>query len=261
MTDTLHLTTAPPGGNDVWPIHSATAMERSVHICRLSGQMGLITGPSGIGKTTALRAVIASLEYDGFEAQRVMMTRAANGLQPGLLRICRAIGASVQPNMGGADIYDALVAHIATTWPRGSVLALDEAQFMSDELLDALRNVADEMRERNRVIGIVMVGTTDLAARINGKIGGRAKHFEPLRGRLYVEDLAGLAAEDFGAIAARLGLAGPKAAELLARIGTGAGGLHNMARVIQSARRLAGPDNPLSLPFLRVAIQGLGVAA
>lgn len=267
MTDTQHLTTAPPRGNagvpgDIWPVRSAIAIARAVHTCRLSGQMGLVTGPSGIGKTTAARAIVAELDDTGTLAHLVMMTRAAEGLQPGLLRIAKAIGAFVQPNMGGAEIYDALAGHMASAWTRGSALILDEAQFMSEALIDALRNLSDEMRGRGLARGLVMIGTPDLAARIEGKLGGRAKHFEPLRGRLYLDTLDRLDAADFGSIAEGLGLPGAQTADLLARIGAGRGGLHNLARVVQTAERLAAAaGKPLTLGNLRTAMQGLGVAS
>jgi type II secretory pathway predicted ATPase ExeA len=269
MTDTMHLTTAPPGINaglpgHVWPIHSAVTIAESVDICRHLGQIGLVTGPSGIGKTTAVRAVIAALadaEDAEIEARCVMMTRAADGLQPGLLRLAKAIGVYVQPNAGGADIYDAMVAHIEARWRHGSVLVLDEAQFMSEALIDALRNLADDLRGSGRAVGIVMVGTPDLAARISGKLGGRAKHFEPLRGRLYMAELDGLAPKDFATIAGKLGMAGAQATNLIAKAGAGRGGLHNVERIVTAARQIAGPGKALSLGNLRTAMQGLGVVS
>jgi type II secretory pathway predicted ATPase ExeA len=267
MTDTVKLTAAGPPGNAglpgaLWPVRSAVAIARAAEVCRLTGRMGLVTGPSGIGKTTAARAIVAELEEAGSQARLVMMTRAADGLQTGLLRIGKAIGAFVQPNMGGADIYDALAEHLRSHWARGDVLILDEAQFMSEALLDAVRNLSDELRGAGLARGVVMVGTPDLAARIEGKLGGRAKHFEPMRGRLYLDSVERLEAEDFEAIARRLGLAGEKAPALLARIAAGRGGLHNLERVMEAADKMARrAGKPLSLDTLRVALQGLGVAA
>lgn len=266
MTDTTNHTAKPIADNGglpsaIWPVRSAVAIAHAIATCRKSGQMGLVTGPSGTGKTTAARAIVGALDEEGIDASLVMMTRAADGLQPGLLRIAKAVGAYVQPNMGGADIYDALVHHIASRWCRGAVLVLDEAQFMSEALIDGLRNLSDEIRGRDLARGVVMIGTPDLAARIEGKLGGRSKHFEPLRGRLYLDNLDGLGAADFEAIASGLGVAGAQAVQLLAKVATGRGGLHNVARVVQSAERLAGPGQPLSLGSLRIAMQGLGVGA
>lgn len=265
MTDTLKHTAPLPAGHHglpdgIWPIRAAIAVAGAVDICRKSGQIGMVTGPSGIGKTTAARAVVDAIDEGGVTAHYVMMTRAADGLQPGLFRIARLIGANVQPNMGAADIYDAAVACIAG-WSRGSVLVLDEAQFMSEALIDGLRNISDEMRGRRLSRGIVMVGTPDLAARINGRVGGRAKHHEPLRGRLYVADLEGLQRDDFATIAQALGWTGSEAADAIAEAGSARGGLHNVARVIETARRLPGEGQAMSLGHFRVAKQGLGVTA
>lgn len=122
MTDIPQLTIASSGRNagppaNVWPISSAVIIAESVEICRRMGQIGLVTGPSGVGKTTAVCAVIAELEEDegaGINARYVMMTRAADSLRSGLSRIAKAIGVCVQQNTGGADVYDALVAHIGS---------------------------------------------------------------------------------------------------------------------------------------------------
>ncbi len=266
MTDTSHNTATSAGNNarvpaDIWPIRSAVAIAEGVEICRKTGQMGLITGPSGTGKTTAASATVAALAGADIEAHYVMMTRAHDGLLPGLLRIANAIGAHAQPHLGCAGVYDDLVNHMLSSWQRGGVLVLDEAQFMSEALIDGLRNIADDLRGKNRARGIVMVGTPELAAKINGKVGGRSKHFAPLRGRLYMADIEDLSNEDFETIAAHYELPGKQALELLARVGSGRGGLHNVARVLPMAERIAGLGNPLSLVGLRVAVQGQGVAS
>lgn len=264
MTDTLNMTGAPPGGNTVlppgiWPIRSAAAISVTLDVCRKDGRIGLVTGPSGTGKTTAAVAAVQHLQALDVEAHYVMMRRAADGLQPGLLHIARAIGACVEPNMGGADVHDA-VARILAGWPREAVLVLDEAQFMSEALLDAIRNLSDELRAQGRRCGIVMVATPDLAARINGR-NGRARHFEPLRGRLCVVELDGPGAEDCAKLAAAVGVGGTDAPALLAKVGATPGGLHNVAKVIEGARRAAGAGKPLALSHIRVAMQGLGVAS
>ena len=266
MTDAPHHTAASRGSNarlpaDIWPIRSAVAIADGIEICRRTGQMGLISGPSGTGKTTAASATVAALAGADIEAHYVMMTRAHDGLLPGLLRIASAIGVHTQPSLGCAGVYDDLVNHMASSWRHGSVLVLDEAQFMSEALIDGLRNIADDLRGQHRARGIVMVGTPELAARINGKSGGRSKHFAPLRGRLYMADIEELSGDDFATIAAHYELPGKQAVELMARIGTGRGGLHNVARVIPMAERIAGQGKPLSLGGLRVAVQGLGVAS
>lgn len=265
MTDRKKLTTAPPEGNaalpdGVWPIRSAVAMADAVDTCRVTGQLGLVTGPSGTGKTTAARAIVAALEDQGVEAHYVMMIRAADGLQPGLQHIARAIGANIQPNLGSLEIYDALVRCIAG-WSRGSVLLLDEASYMSEALIEAIRNLSDEMRARGLRRGIVMVGTPDLADRIAGRIGGRGKHYAPLSGRLFRLNLDGLSAEDFAAIAGELGLSGQGAADLIAKVGAGRGQLHNLSRVLDMARLMGGAGKALSYGHLLVAVDGLGVNA
>ena len=155
MTDTSHNTATSAGNNarvpaDIWPIRSAVAIAEGVEICRKTGQMGLITGPSGTGKTTAASATVAALAGADIEAHYVMMTRAHDGLLPGLLRIANAIGAHAQPHLGCAGVYDDLVNHMLSSWQRGGVLVLENVRFHKGEkkgddqsYVDGLAGLAD----------------------------------------------------------------------------------------------------------------------
>jgi type II secretory pathway predicted ATPase ExeA len=270
MTDTQQVSTTPPGRNAVvpggiWPTRTARLVTQAIEACRLGRYLGLVTGPSGIGKTTAARAAVAAAgdEFsDEFvEAHYLRMTIAAEGLQPGLIRIGRAIGASAHPSMSASEVHDGIVYRMRQ-WPCGGLLVLDEAQFMADALIHAVRDIADELDGRGCMAGVVLMGDVTLAARINGKVGPRARQFEPLRGRLgAVVALDGLDAEDFSVISHSLGVMAPQAADLVARVGAGRGGLHNVARLANTARGIAGADNPITLGMLRTAAQVAGVGA
>lgn len=266
MTDTLNLTTAPPGRNAVlpagiWPTRTARIVIDAIELCRLGRHLGVISGPSGIGKTTAGRAAVQAAAETEHEAHYVRMTITAEGVQPGLMRIGRAIGAPVHTSMGAAEAHDAILGCMRG-WPRGGILVLDEAQFMSDPLIFAIRDLADELLERDRMTGIVLMGDGALSARINGRSGPRARHFEPLRGRLGASvELSPPDAQDFSVIAYAQGVTQPQAADLVARVGAGRGGLHNVARMLTTARGIAGPDNPITLGVLRTAAQVAGVGA
>jgi type II secretory pathway predicted ATPase ExeA len=266
MTDTLNLTTAPPGRNAVlpggiWPTRPARIVTDAIDLCRIGRHLGVISGPSGIGKTTAARAAVQAAADAGHEAHFVRMTITAEGLQPGLMRIGKALGAAVHTSMGAAEAHDAILG-CALCWPRGGILVLDEAQFMCDALIFAIRDIADELVERDRMAGIVLMGDGALSARINGRAGPRARHFEPLRGRLGASvEVSPPDAQDFGVIAYAQGVTQPQAAELVARVGAGRGGLHNVARMLKTARGIAGADNPITLGVLRTAAQVAGVGA
>jgi type II secretory pathway predicted ATPase ExeA len=266
MTDIQQLSTAPPGRNAVlpagiWPTRPARMVMDAIALCRMGRHLGVISCPSGIGKTTAARAAVQVAADEGYDAHYVRMTITAEGLQPGLMRIGKAIGAPVHTSMGAAEAHDAILGGMLG-WTRGGLLVLDEAQFMSDGLIFAIRDIADELVDRGRMAGIVMMGDGALSARINGRAGPRARHFEPLRGRLGASvELAPPDAQDFSVIAWAQGVTQPQAADLVARVGAGRGGLHNVARMLTTARGIAGADNPITLGVLRTAAQVAGVGA
>lgn len=260
MTDTEQLSTAPPGRNavlpgNIWPTRPARMVTDTIDLCRTARHLGVISGPSGIGKTTAARAAVEAAAEADQDAHYIRMTVTTEALQPGLVRIAKTIGAAVHTSMSAAEVHDGIVWSMAR-WGRGGLVVLDEAQFMSDALIFAIRDLADELQERGRMIGIVLMGDGVLAARINGRTGTRARHFEPLRGRLGASvELAPPDAQDFSVIAYAQGVTQPQAADLIARVGAGRGGLHNVARMLTTARGIAGPDNPITLGVLRTAAQ------
>lgn len=266
MTDHVQLSTKPPGGNEglpagLWPTKAARAVTEAADACHLTGQMGLVTGPSGIGKSTAARAAIRAAKDSDVNAFYISMTRAHEKPQPGLLRIAQSIGAGVQVNMGPAEIFEAILEGIVR-WPEEWLLLLDEANFMSDDLLDVVRNLADELEDRRRSVGILLLGTPDLANRINGKVRGQTRRFEPLRGRLgLIWELGGLDGEDFTAVARGLGLPEQAAGKVLAGVGSLPGGMHNIKRLVTTAHIVAGAGNALSLSHLRTATQVRGGGA
>ncbi len=262
MTDTPGSSPFPPPPlpERMWPTRPARAVMEAIEMCRTGGDIGLVTGPSGVGKTTAAKAAVAAAEAEGQRARYVRMTAAAEGLQPGLLRIGAGVGAHMGGSMGAAEAYDAVVSAMGW-WNRGDLLVLDEAQYMGDLLICAVRDIADDLRIRGWTPGIVLLGDGDLAARINGKSGPRARRFEPLRGRLGVAlDVLPPEGDDFRAIAAHLGVAQPLGADLIARVGGGRGGLHNLARTLETARDLAGPGNAITFGVLKSAAEARGIA-
>lgn len=264
MTDTLKPTTAPPGRNaklpgGIWPTRAAGMVRHAIEACRTGRHLGVITGPSGTGKTTAARAAVQAATEDDFEAHYLAMTVTAASLQPGLVRIGKGVAAPVHTGMGAAEAHDAIASRMAD-WRRGGVIVLDEAQQMGDELIFAIRDLSDEMERRGRPVGIVLLGDATLAERIAARTGRTARQFAPLRGRLGVMvELPPPNADEFRAIAGAEGVNQPQAADLVARVGSSHGNLHSVARLLTRARVIAGPDNAMTLGVLRTAAQVAGV--
>lgn len=266
MTDIIKLPTGKRARNRTsnsasgfWSTSSAEDIVNAAETCRGSHQIGLVTGPSGAGKTTAARQAVQIARDSDEDAYYLAMTPAAEGLQPGLLRIAAAIGAGCSSHGGANDLHDALSHH---GWTPGTLLVLDEAQFMSDALLHAVRTLWDELDFRGRPIGILLVGTADLAERIEGRIARKSRAFEALRGRLGITvavDRPEL--EDIATICEHLGIAGPQAQAIIANVARGRGGLHNVRRLVAHAIVLAGDGKQVGLSDLKKAASAMGVRA
>lgn len=253
------LPTAPAADNQLaglWPTSTAQGIINLMEVCRAKGQMGLITGASGIGKTSAARAAVRAAVASDAEAFYAALSPATENLAAGLFRIARAIGINADRNVSCNEVADAILRRL---WQRGDLLVIDEAQYAGDALLHTIRSIWDELDARQAAPGIVLLGTPDLAERLNGGTVRKSRDFAPLRGRLGVmAELDGLAAEDFAAIARHYGLGGGQALKLVETAGRGRGGLHNVARLVAQARRNG--EGEFGLAELRRAAELAGVA-
>jgi type II secretory pathway predicted ATPase ExeA len=259
-----------PSGNALltgrlWPTLTARKVAHTIEVCHRFGQMGLITGTSGVGKTTAAMAAVSLAKGDEedtgreIDAHYIMMTAAADTLVSALVRLTSSIGRCYRPQYGANELYEALIRR---GWQRHSLLVIDEAQFLPDGALHVLRNLWDELSGFECAPGIVLIGTADLAERVEGRNGRRGREFEALRGRLGAAvKLEPLTSADFGSIVQHLGIVGQRAGEVMERIGRGRGGLHNVRRVERMARQIAGPGNPITLAHIQDAAEVAGVGA
>lgn len=264
---------APAGDGDpgdlpagVWPTPTALAMVAVAEACCEAGQIGMVTGPSGVGKTTGARAAVAVAHAAEHDATYVALTRATDGIQPGLARIAVAVGAAERgTNLSAGALHDAVVSRFRG-FGRGrlrdaALVVVDEAQYASDTLLHALRDVWDDLDGHESALGLVLVGTSDLSDRVNGR-GAKARGFAPLRGRLGTAvELPAPDADDAAAVARHLGLAGRQETEIIARAARASGGLHNVRRLLAQARMLAREGEPVGPGHLRRAADVKGIAA
>jgi type II secretory pathway predicted ATPase ExeA len=263
VTEVIQLPRQPERGKPAkgWQTQACDAIGDAIEHARRRRYMALITGPSGMGKTTAARlAAEAFLEQEQDGAVfYAMMTEGTAGLQPGLQRIAHALRVPCPCHVGAAEVHNAIVDSYRS--PK-SVLIVDEAQVMCDALLNGVRNIWDELHMNGRDIGIVLIGTPDLADRINGAARQRARHLAPLRGRLGAcIALDPVSDHDVGMICQHHGIGGAQAEKLILRVANGRGGLHNVRRLMEQAHELAGEGKPLTLGHLKDAVALVGVPA
>jgi type II secretory pathway predicted ATPase ExeA len=263
MTEVAQLPNAAGSGKrpSFWQTQTAIGIGSVIERTRTMADICLITGPSGVGKTTAA-ITAAKARPSGWPPRLtsyVSMTKSAEGLQAGLLRIATAFGLSLPPHIGAHEAYQALAQR---DWEADTVLLLDEAQFMSDPLLHGLRNFWDDLDQRGQAIGIVLIGTPDLSDRINGRSKQRNRDFDPLRGRIGAcIALEPITEQDVAAVCRFYGLAGAQTERLIQLVASGPGGLHNVRRLIAQAERLAADKGKLGYSDLKRAAELAGVAS
>ena len=210
--------------------------------------MGVVVGKPGTGKTSACR------RYAG-QHRRITYCRmgaSAEKTLPGLVQIGVAIDEWFDSTKRGgegraADEVDRLVESYHV-----EMLIIDEAQHMSDRLLEHVRGIYDRAH-----IPIVLVGNHGLKERWSGP---RGRKFEQLLGRIAFQlDIPRPLPEDVEAIAAHHGIEGSESRKLLLRVVDASGGLHRLERILAAVRALAGDKRPIPFETVQAAAKLAGV--
>jgi len=124
-----------------------------------------LTGEVGAGKTTLCRALLEQL--DGQYSTALILNPALNTDQ-----LMRAIATEFGLNARGLDRLEALEAinqhllHLAGQH-KDAVLIVDEAQDLTDELLEEMRLLSNLETDDRKLLQIVLMGQPELRARLN----------------------------------------------------------------------------------------------
>jgi general secretion pathway protein A len=171
------------------------------------GGMALIVGESGTGKTTLLRQAMRAL---GGSPSRVRLIEAPAVDRDELVaQIEAAIG--LVPSASRWRLHQGVAQRLQET-PGGIGLLFDEAQGLSDQLLEEIRLLSNVETATGRRMALVLVGQPELGARL------REPKLASLKQRIGARFvLQPLSLQDTGAyIAARVSLAGGDAARIFA---------------------------------------------
>lgn len=152
--------------------------------------LGLVTGPSGVGKSISLRRFVADLPNDRYVVHHFGQIPTTP------LGFCRALARrlDLRPRLHLADLFEDIRSTLGThTDDHGThpVLILDDAEGMRPKTLDLVRRLtAHEMDGEDRV-SILLAGTERLLATLRDPVLG------PLRTRFgYAHQLRPFGVED-----------------------------------------------------------------
>lgn len=129
---------------------------------RGGGGFVLLTGEIGAGKTTVWRAFLEQLPGD-FDIATVVNPRLR--VDALLARVCDDLG--VERPAGapeGFDPIDALHGHLLLSHAQGrrTLIAVDEAQALSDEVLEQLRLLTNLVTSDRKLVQVLLIGQPEL---------------------------------------------------------------------------------------------------
>lgn len=256
MTEIVNLREPPPEPKgDFCLTPTARDIHNLLRTCQSYGWLGVVIGEPGTGKTAAITDYAARPESG--EVRLCRMTRTAAKLQPSLVRLAEVMGCGAMPNMAAAELYNAI--RYRTGWMSNGLLVLDEAQHLEDDVLEAIRDLFDEVGAEGVVFGVVLVGNRGLMDRLS-KTDKRRGHagFSQLTGRIGAKlDLTGPKAADVEALCAHHGIEGKRAVSLVKKAAQLPGALQKVRNLLGVARELG--DGAITLKALEDAAQVVGL--
>lgn len=249
MTATVTLVRERPQLNGWYcPTPTGQAIQALLRQCQIEGQLGLVVGHPGCGKTAAL------LDFCEQNAGSIYL-RAGIALarpQAVLVRLCERAGSNLTwPNMPTRDAQAELRRVIGSG--RSHVIIIDEAQYLEDPALHLVRDLLD-----GGFGGIVLAGNKELMARLQKKPNGMRSGFAHLMGRVGpVQEYEAPLDEDIERLAAHYPLAAD--ARLIFTKVAKRYNLHRADKLVKMAQRTAPGAETLGAANLRAAAELLNI--
>lgn len=129
-----------------------------------AGSVAVLTGPVGVGKSTALRVFLSELDPARNAVQYVGYTASDRAL---FREIAQGMG--LNPAYLKGDLLVQLHSAIEHAWMgkgRRTILVVDDAHLLSDHLLIELRQMLNFQMDSATPLGMVLVGQPPLRARL-----------------------------------------------------------------------------------------------
>ena len=153
----------------------------------------MLLGEPGTGKTTVARALMARRE-----AMTTFVYLNQSLPSPGDLRrgLARALNLGSRAEKNNSDLIVDLTLRLTSLNQRGRTVALvvDEAQTLSDELLEEVRLLTNIETPEGKLLTLVLIGQPNLGARLNDDMWAKLKQRIEIRCSLSALELAESAA-------------------------------------------------------------------
>jgi DNA transposition AAA+ family ATPase len=213
---------------------------------RGNGEIGLLIGHPGTGKTIALK----KYAEDNFIDFCTMGPTRAH-LNPALKHIAAVARARSWNTV--SDLHDAIVTRYTDWRDDSDFLIIDEAQHLSDIVFDELRTIHDETG-----LPMLLGGNAALQSRLNKP---RDAAFAAVTSRLLIrlELTKDMIPADVAALCDHYSVRGERAREILKRCAVAYGGLRQIGKLLTYAERVAGEAKPVTLEHLEIVARACGV--
>jgi len=148
---------------------SQRELYQGLHMWTEVGGLGLVTGPSGVGKSITLRRFVADLDEARF---RVFHLPQLPTTVTGLLRsLNRVLG--LRMRLYASDLFDAAQTHLvgyAQEHGPHPLVVLDDAEGVSVEALDVLRRLTAWQLDAEDRFSVLLSGTEGLLRTLRSPI-------------------------------------------------------------------------------------------
>lgn len=232
-----------PSTPDFVEMPSAKRIRACFSYCQMAGDMGLVYGAAGVGKTETAEDYKKRTPSVWIATMSPDCRSAATALE----EISDAVG--VEHVSGAARMRRAVERRVKDTQ---GLLIIDDAQALGIEALDSIRSIHDRTG-----IGVVLCGNEQVFARMTG--GNRAAYLDRLYSRIGKRvQLRRPTKRDVEMLIDAWGVKGDTARGLLRKIGSGGGALRRINKVMRVASLFAaGTSKALGEEHIREAVRDL----
>lgn len=145
-----------------------THREAIAHLRFLLGQkegFALIHGDVGLGKTTLSRIFLSSLDKDTYNTALIL--NPIMDEREFLMSILKELGLEAR-GVTRKELFDELQQFLLEEYRQGreTVLAIDEAQLLSNELFELIRILSNIETEKEKILRIILLGQPELVQKL-----------------------------------------------------------------------------------------------
>lgn len=141
------------------PTGTSTLVYQTIRNIQVMGGFGIVTGDPGVGKTKA----VIKFETDN-PASCVKITAGACIRSTRAILKEMALSLGVTLSQASNDMYHSIINKLHD----GMVIIVDEAQHLTYDSMEAVRQISDYFDDRNQTCGVVLVGNDGILEKLNG---------------------------------------------------------------------------------------------